>query len=68
MCREAAPFTTPDAIAADAQKALRGFPGIGHDVYIETECGRTVVSDFLSRPDSFDAGCADTMRIPDFVT
>ena len=139
MCREAAPFTTPDAIAAEARKALPAFPaevlaiqpqfgrmmddcqvwnvgradprvnqpvssdipvllitgtfdaitepsqaddaaatlthsrvvrfpGIGHDVYMESECGRTVVADFLSRPDSYDASCADTMRIPDFVT
>jgi pimeloyl-ACP methyl ester carboxylesterase len=139
LCREAAPFTTPDAIAADAQKALPRFPaevlaiqpqfgrmmddcrvwnvgradpnvnqpvqsdipvlllagtfdaitqpsqaddaaatlrngrvvrfpGIGHDVYMESDCGRAIVADFLSRPDSYDAGCVDTMRIPDFVT
>jgi pimeloyl-ACP methyl ester carboxylesterase len=139
MCREAAPFTTSDAIAADAQKVLPQFPaevlaiqpqfgrmmdecrvwnvgradprvnqpvqsdirvlllagtfdaitqpsqaddaaatlthskvirfpGIGHDVYMESECGRTVVADFLSRPDGYDAGCVDTMLIPDFVT
>lgn len=139
MCREAAAFTTPDAIAAEARKVLPGippevlaiqpqvgrivddchvwnvgradprvstlvrsdvpvlllagtfdaitepsqaddaaatltrsdvvrFPAIGHDVYAESDCGRAVVADFLSRPDSYDTSCVDAMRIPAFIT
>ena len=139
MCREAAPFTTPDAIAAESQAVLPGFPAavlaiqpqfgrlmddcpvwnvgsadprvitpvhsdipvlllagtfdaitqpsqaddaaatltnsrvvrfpaIGHDVYSQSECGRTVVADFLTRPDSYDTGCVEAMEIPVFVS
>lgn len=138
VCRENAPFTTPNEIAADAKKALPGFPAavlaiepqfglimqdcpiwdvpagdpamnepvtsdlpvlliagtfdaitqpfladsaadtlsdsrvvrfpaISHDVYAESECGRTVVADFLVRPDSYETSCVDAMEIPQFI-
>jgi hypothetical protein len=31
-------------------------------------CGRRIVADFLSRPDSYDTHCADTMQPPTFVS
>lgn len=43
------------------------FPGIGHDVYNESDCGRTIVADFLSRPQGYDVGCLDEIRLPQFV-
>jgi pimeloyl-ACP methyl ester carboxylesterase len=44
------------------------FPGIGHDVYNESDCGRAIVADFFNRPQSYDVGCADKIRLPEFVT
>jgi len=44
------------------------FPGLGHDVFIASDCGRQIVADFLSRPDSYDTHCADTMQPPTFVS
>jgi pimeloyl-ACP methyl ester carboxylesterase len=64
---------TPPSQAAEAAKTLRHgkvvrFPGLGHDVFIASDCGRRIVADFLSRPDSYDTHCADTMQPPTFVS
>lgn len=42
------------------------FPAIGHDVYEESECGRTVVGAFLNDPNSPVAECVSQMLIPEF--
>jgi pimeloyl-ACP methyl ester carboxylesterase len=64
---------TPPSQAEEAAKTLPHgkvvrFPGIGHDVFIASDCGRQIVADFLSRPDSYDTHCADTMQPPTFVS
>ena len=63
----------PPSQADEAAKTLPHgkvvrFPGLGHDVYIASECGRQIVADFLSRPDSYDTRCADAMQPPTFVS
>jgi pimeloyl-ACP methyl ester carboxylesterase len=64
---------TPPSQADEAAKTLRHgkvvrFPGLGHDVFIASDCGRRIVADFLSRPDTYDTHCADTMQPPTFVS
>jgi pimeloyl-ACP methyl ester carboxylesterase len=64
---------TPPSQADEAAKTLPHgkvvrFPGLGHDVFIASDCGRQIVADFLSRPDSSDTRCADTMQPPTFVS
>jgi pimeloyl-ACP methyl ester carboxylesterase len=64
---------TPPSQADEAAKTLPHgkvvrFPGLGHDVFIASDCGRQIVADFLSRPDSYDTRCADTMQPPTFVS
>jgi pimeloyl-ACP methyl ester carboxylesterase len=64
---------TPPNQADEAAKTLPRskvvrFPGLGHDVFIASDCGRQIVADFLSRPDSYDTRCADTMQPPTFVS
>lgn len=64
---------TPPSQADEAAKTLPHgkvvrFPGIGHDVFIASDCGRQIVADFLSRPDSYDTHCADPMQPPTFVS
>jgi hypothetical protein len=43
------------------------FPGLGHDVFAASDCGRQIVYDFLNRPDSYKTDCANTMQPPTFV-
>jgi pimeloyl-ACP methyl ester carboxylesterase len=64
---------TPPSQADEAAKTLPHgkvvrFPGLGHDVFIASDCGRQIVADFLSRPDSYDTRCADAMQPPTFVS
>jgi pimeloyl-ACP methyl ester carboxylesterase len=64
---------TPPSQADEAAKTLPHgkvvrFPGLGHDVFSASDCGRQIVADFLSRPDSYDTGCADAMQPPTFVS
>ena len=40
---------------------------ISHDVWAESECGRTVVADFLVRPHNYETTCVDAMEIPQFI-
>jgi hypothetical protein len=56
-----------DAVTARHGKVVR-FPGLGHDVFIASDCGRQIVTNFLSRPDSYDTRCADAMQPPTFVS
>ena len=64
---------TPPSQADEAAKTLPHgkvvrFPGLGHDVFSASDCGRQIVADFLSRPDSYDTRCADAMQPPTFVS
>jgi pimeloyl-ACP methyl ester carboxylesterase len=64
---------TPPSQADEAAKTLPHgkvvrFPGLGHDVFTASDCGRQIVADFLSRPDSYDTHCADAMQPPTFVS
>jgi len=64
---------TPPSQADEAAKTLPHgkvvrFPGLGHDVLIASDCGRQIVADFLSRPDSYDTHCAEAMQPPTFVS
>ena len=43
------------------------FPGLGHDVLSASDCGRRVMADFLTRPDSYDTSCVDAMQPPTFA-
>ena len=57
---------TPPSQADEAAKTLPHgkvvrFPGLGQDVFSASDCGRRIVADFLSRPGSYDTGCADAM-------
>jgi pimeloyl-ACP methyl ester carboxylesterase len=63
---------TPPSQAEVAARTLPNskvvrFPGLGHDVYSASDCGRRVMADFLIRPDSYDTSCVDAMRAPTFV-
>jgi pimeloyl-ACP methyl ester carboxylesterase len=62
------PSQADDAAATLTNSRVVRFPAIGHDVYSQSECGRAVVADFLSRPDGYDTGCVGAMRVPVFVT
>jgi pimeloyl-ACP methyl ester carboxylesterase len=64
---------TPPSQADEAAKTLPNgkvvrFPGLGHDVFIASDCARQIVADFLSRPDSYDTHCADAMQPPTFIS
>ena len=64
---------TPPSQADEAAQTLRHgkmvrFPGLGHDVFSASDCGRQIVADFLSRPDGYDTSCADAMQPPTFVS
>ena len=43
------------------------FSGLGHDVLSASDCGRRVMADFLTRPDSYDTSCVDAMQPPTFA-
>jgi pimeloyl-ACP methyl ester carboxylesterase len=62
------PSQADDAAATLTNSRVVRSPAIGHDVYSQSECGRAVVADFLSRPDGYDTGCVGAMRVPVFVT
>jgi pimeloyl-ACP methyl ester carboxylesterase len=44
------------------------FPGLGHDVVAASDCGRSIVVDFLERPEGgYDTACLDRMSVPQFT-
>jgi pimeloyl-ACP methyl ester carboxylesterase len=44
------------------------FPGLGHDVIAASDCGRTIMADFLEQPEGgYDTGCLDRTVIPPFT-
>jgi pimeloyl-ACP methyl ester carboxylesterase len=65
---------TPPRFARVAKQAsphsqLVVFPGLGHDVLIASECGRSVVDSFLQHPSKGAAtGCLSTVKVPAFTT
>jgi pimeloyl-ACP methyl ester carboxylesterase len=61
------PFLADDAADTLSNSRVVRFPAISHDVYAESECGRTVVADFLVRPDSYETTCVDAMEVPQFI-
>jgi pimeloyl-ACP methyl ester carboxylesterase len=62
------PNQADEAAATLPQGKVVRFPGLGHDVFAASDCGRQIVADFLSRPDSYDTHCADVMQPPTFVS
>jgi pimeloyl-ACP methyl ester carboxylesterase len=65
---------TPPAWAERAAAGLTNgrvvrVPGVGHDVSLWSECGRTVMLNFLQQPEGgYDDGCLDTLTVPPFAT
>ena len=61
------PFLADSAAETLSDSRVVRFPAISHDVYAQSECGRTVVADFLVRPDSYETTCVEAMEIPQFI-
>jgi pimeloyl-ACP methyl ester carboxylesterase len=61
------PFLADSAAETLTEGRVVRFPAISHDVYAESECGRSIVADFLVRPDSYETSCVEAMEIPQFI-
>jgi pimeloyl-ACP methyl ester carboxylesterase len=56
------------AAATLPHSLLVPFPGLGHDVYSASDCGRQIMADFLNRPDGYDTSCAKAIKPPTFLS
>jgi pimeloyl-ACP methyl ester carboxylesterase len=64
-----APRSQAEVAAATLPHSLLvPFPGLGHDVYSASDCGRQVMADFLNRPDGYDTSCAKAIKPPTFLS